>query len=155
MMAMVGHGVGPDRFGYNTRIVESKTPLPAKRAHLEVPAEPASAAVARRFIGTMVALWDCDDPEQLAVLLTSEIVANAVRHAHRDIRVDVVADNAAVRVSTTDDDPRMPRLMIVPRGATSGRGLFLVDALASAWGVDPSPPGKTVWFELRPGAGEG
>jgi hypothetical protein len=39
--------------------------------------------------------------------------------------------------------------MIVPPAATSGRGLSLVDALASEWGVHPSPPGKTVWFELR------
>jgi anti-sigma regulatory factor (Ser/Thr protein kinase) len=113
-----------------------------------VPAEPASAAVARRFVGAMIALWDCDDPEQLAVLLTSEVVANAIRHTHRDVRVDVAADAACVRVSTTDDAPELPRLLIVAPGATGGRGLFLVDALASQWGIDANPPGKTVWFEL-------
>jgi anti-sigma regulatory factor (Ser/Thr protein kinase) len=128
--------------------VEDRIPQPVGHAHLELPAEPASAARARRFVADVLALWDCDDPYELAALLTSEVVTNAVRYAHQRLQVDVEADGTGVRVATTDDDPRVPRLATVPPEATGGRGLFLVDTLASRWGVDLDPPGKTVWFDL-------
>jgi anti-sigma regulatory factor (Ser/Thr protein kinase) len=140
-----------DRVG--NQYVDNVTPLPGKRAHLDLPAEPASVGRARRCVGDMLALWDCDDPDQLAVLLTSEVVSNAVRYAHRDIRVDVAVDGVVVRVATTDDDPALPQLMTVGSDATSGRGLSLVDAVAARWGVDPDPTGKTVWFEVVLAAG--
>ena len=122
---------------------------PVSRAHLELPPEPASVARARRFVADMLALWECDDAARLAVLLTSEVVTNAVRYAHQTVRVDITADNNTIVVATTDDDPRPPRPAAAPLEASGGRGLVLVDALASRWGTDPDPPGKTVWFELH------
>jgi anti-sigma regulatory factor (Ser/Thr protein kinase) len=129
--------------------VDDMTPLPVRRAHLELRPDPTGPALARNFVSTMLALWDCDDPDQLTVLLTSEIVSNAVRYAQRPIRVEIAVDGTRVVIATTDDDPRPPQLMAATPEAGGGRGLFLVDALASRWGVDPDPPGKTVWFELE------
>jgi anti-sigma regulatory factor (Ser/Thr protein kinase) len=94
----------------------------------------------------MLVLWDCDDPDQLAVLLTSEVVTNAVRYASQPIRVAITADRTRIVVATTDDDPRTPQLRTARPEARGGRGLFLVEAIASRWGIVPHPPGKTVWF---------
>jgi anti-sigma regulatory factor (Ser/Thr protein kinase) len=128
--------------------VDSARPPPVSRADLELPAEPASAARARSFVAEMLVLWDCDDPDQLAVLLTSEVVTNAVRYASQPIRVAITADRTRIVVATTDDDPRTPQLRTARPEARGGRGLFLVEAIASRWGIVPHPPGKTVWFEI-------
>jgi anti-sigma regulatory factor (Ser/Thr protein kinase) len=132
--------------------VDNVRPLPGKQAHRDLQAEPARVGRARRFVGDILALWDCKDPDNLAVMLTNEIVSNAVRYTHRDIRVDVAVDGVVVRFATTDDDPALPQEMTVASEATSGRGLCLVDALAARWDVEPDPTGKTVWFEVVLGA---
>jgi anti-sigma regulatory factor (Ser/Thr protein kinase) len=82
-----------------------------------------------------------------AVLLVSELVGNAVRHAVQPVDGDIsgrrvtvglwLQGSAAVRVEVQDDDPRMPR-----RGEnhdaldTEGRGLWIIDQLADGlwWG---------------------
>lgn len=83
-------------------------------------------------------------------LLTSEVLTNAVVHtrAHRHIRLTAECHDDCVRVEVTDPDPTLP---LVKPGSTrriGGQGMRLVDALASAWGIDLHPGvGKTVWFE--------
>ncbi|MFE3326988.1 ATP-binding protein [Streptomyces sp. NPDC059176] len=84
-------------------------------------------------------------------LLTGELVANAVEHTHEPCGVCVRRTCGGLRVEITDTadskirvQPRTP-----PLDAESGRGLFLVAALASAWGTDPQEPGKKIWFEIR------
>lgn len=91
--------------------------------------------------------------EDSALLLTSEVVTNALVHGRGDVLVSVDRDRDVLRVEVSDDDPRHPR---VPDGADEldpaaegGRGMRIVDLLASAWGVrDRSGGGKHVWFEL-------
>ena len=89
---------------------------------------------------------DCQDT---AVLLTSELVTNALLHGRGRIRLGVDAGVTRVRVEVGDDEPRHPRLADQVSGAESGRGILLVDRLASAWGVRDSDAGKTVWFEVQ------
>ena len=90
------------------------------------------------------------EQEQVAQLLVSELVTNAVRHADgKVIVVDVRAEDR-VRVSVTDESPRMPQQRSPSLDEPGGRGLMIVDELAEAWGVDAVPgDGKRVWFELR------
>lgn len=93
-----------------------------------------------------------DDVCDTAVLLTSEIVTNAVVHARSAARLGVEVDGDGVRVEVGDDSPRYPQPMaVVDLDAASGRGMWLVDHLAGEWGVSPEPPGKTVWFRLVAG----
>ncbi|HEY1319828.1 MAG TPA: ATP-binding protein, partial [Streptosporangiaceae bacterium] len=52
----------------------------------------------------------------------------------------------------TDDNPQLPQRTLPAPAGENGRGLTLVDALASAWGTSPSSTGKTVWFTLATAA---
>jgi hypothetical protein len=94
-------------------------------AEIDLAPQPGNVKVARTFVATMLDLWECEDPEQVVELLTSEIVTNAIRHAQSDIRV------------------------IQPSSASReyGRGMMLVQQLAERWGVDKRSPSKAVWFE--------
>lgn len=111
---------------------------------------PESAAVARRFVREVLDAWDCDDAEELALLLTSEVVSNAVRHAATELVVRLCFDDDAMllRIEVADGDARLPVVQRPPADATGGRGLLLVEALSRRWGADATDGGKVVWFEL-------
>lgn len=83
-----------------------------------------------------------------AVLLTSEVVTNAFVHGSGTVRVGCAADQLTVRVQVTDDSRLRPSVRPARLDAEGGRGMFLVDALASAWGITDTPDGKIVWFEV-------
>lgn len=88
--------------------------------------------------------------EETAVLLVSELITNAVRHA-RDthaIALDLEIGEARLRIEVQDADPRWPHRRIPGRLDESGFGLVLVDALADQWGVRDTATGKAVWAEL-------
>ena len=100
-----------------------------------------------------------DELRSVAELLTSELVANAVRHPRRDesdpgaeIEVTVQRWERALRVEVRDHDDR-PLPPVVPPATPreGGMGLHLVDVLSSAWGSHPAPSGggKVVWFEIH------
>ncbi|MDP9440630.1 MAG: ATP-binding protein, partial [Actinomycetota bacterium] len=81
-------------------------------------------------------------------LLTSEVATNAVRHAGGPFTILIRYDGNVVRVEVGDGSRVLPLPGTPDREATSGRGLLLVDKLASAWGVVPTVRGKRVWFEV-------
>jgi serine/threonine-protein kinase RsbW len=88
---------------------------------------------------------------ELVELLAGELLANAVVHGPRAGRIWVTAtrDGSRVRVAVRDEGAGMPLLKHPSPTALGGRGVGLVDSLASRWGVDDhAPTGKTVWFVL-------
>ncbi|WP_298461990.1 ATP-binding protein [uncultured Cellulomonas sp.] len=88
---------------------------------------------------------------ELLELLTGELLANAVIHgpAAGSIVVTVSRDGGRVRVAVRDQSPDLPRLTEASPTALGGRGVALVDALSSGWGVEEhAGSGKTVWFTL-------
>jgi anti-sigma regulatory factor (Ser/Thr protein kinase) len=118
---------------------------------LVLPAVPTAPAEARAVVEAI----GSDLPEPVLVdakLLLTELVANVITHAARSIGPVIIRirRNHLVRVEVLDPgpmfnpDPRPPGT-----GAGSGRGLYLVDTVATAWGVEPAEAGKKVWFELR------
>jgi anti-sigma regulatory factor (Ser/Thr protein kinase) len=122
------------------------------------PVDPSSVAAARRWLlSTLDARWA--PVRDVAALLVSELVTNAVRHARRVLRVVIRTDGRTLRVEVTDDCQELPRVQDLDDAATSGRGLQLVAAIADRWGVTPSDDGKSVWFEVglpvQAGAGRG
>jgi len=121
---------------------------PDREAVFEIPPGAAAPRTARRLVDDVMRLWDCDDPAHVAALLTSELVTNVVRHARTDLLLEVSLRESILRVAASDDDPTLPHLRRVGTDALSGRGLFLIDTLAHAWGVLPREDGKTVWFDV-------
>jgi anti-sigma regulatory factor (Ser/Thr protein kinase) len=84
-------------------------------------------------------------------LLASELVTNAVIHARTELRLQLELRGDLLHLAVRDGNPWMLRLVIVPGPqAEGGRGLWLVDQLAQAWGVNRHPDGgKLVWCTLR------
>lgn len=105
---------------------------------------------ARALVRSALDLWDCDDPEELGVLLTSEIVTNAVRHAAGMLamQLDLSLLDGMVRVAVEDPVPAPPVIRNPGVDEIGGRGLLLVEALAARWGTTPTDRGKVVWFEF-------
>jgi anti-sigma regulatory factor (Ser/Thr protein kinase) len=110
---------------------------------------PVSAGKARDFVATTLGPSRDSKATEVAVLLTSELVSNAIMHARSPVTLTVTLDDDRLSVAVADDSATTPapRDKTIP-SAASGRGLQIVDALATNWGVDPAAGGKTVWFEL-------
>ena len=123
-------------------------PASTTSASTDLPAHPLSARRARRFVLTALDAFGVHGVDEIAELLTSEVVTNAVVHAGSGVRVTVEAVPAGVRISVTDTNPVFPALRRPGDQAESGRGLHLVDTLADRWGVVAATTGKSVWFEL-------
>jgi anti-sigma regulatory factor (Ser/Thr protein kinase) len=84
-----------------------------------------------------------------AALVVSELVANAVAHARARVRFAMWTVGSVLHIQVHDDGQGRPELLHVEPGVAEGRGLFIVDQLATRWGVDDSESvGKTVWCEL-------
>jgi anti-sigma regulatory factor (Ser/Thr protein kinase) len=132
--------------------------LPAKPQHTghpgyseTLPGLEESAEVARKLVRTALAAWYLDDLTDTAILLVSELVANAVKHTNsRVIRVVITRPSERfVRIGVVDRARVLPELAKPGDDLlTSGRGLLLVDALAERWGTDLYRWGKQVWVEL-------
>ena len=83
------------------------------------------------------------------MLLTSELVTNAFLHTHTETYLTVHLLTDRVRVEVVDGEERLPAIRDTSADGTSGRGLTLVDALSSRWGVDLLDRGsKRVWCEV-------
>ncbi|MFE9369113.1 ATP-binding protein [Streptomyces sp. NPDC006711] len=82
-----------------------------------------------------------------AVLVVSELVSNGVEHSRGELGLRVRCHGRGVRVEVRDSNPAPATLRVAAPDAESGRGLFLVNALAHDWGV--SDNGATTWCELR------
>jgi DNA-binding NarL/FixJ family response regulator len=105
--------------------------------------------LARRFVSRALERWQVRSELDVIELLVSELVTNSIVHARSDVEVSVAVSSDRIRVAVFDSS----REPLVPREAgpeaTSGRGLLVLDALATAWGTEFAPGGKSVWFEVR------
>lgn len=122
-----------------------------KRASIDLTSRPQSARAARSFIRELVRAWGHPDVAEAAALLTNELVTNSILHAGTDIVVEALRDPNLVRVEVSDFDRGAVARHHGALHDESGRGLELVDALATSWGVESKPGGKTVWFEVESG----
>jgi anti-sigma regulatory factor (Ser/Thr protein kinase) len=118
--------------------------------------QPQSVAAGRGFVGCTLEAWGCGELADTACLLASEILTNAVRHAHTPIGLRLYRAAGDVTVEITDDNTHLPARRLADPDDENGRGLMLVESLASAWGARPTRTGKSVWFtlDLVPVAGE-
>jgi anti-sigma regulatory factor (Ser/Thr protein kinase) len=114
---------------------------------------PESARAARDFTTSTLRDWQLDDLIEEAVLIASELVTNAIRHgrACSADQVELAWQRQASRVVclVTDRSPLPPVIGVADRDAESGRGLQVVEALASTWGWTMlGATSKAVWAAL-------
>jgi anti-sigma regulatory factor (Ser/Thr protein kinase) len=127
------------------------TPPDARVAVRDVAAYPAAVGEARRFLRAVLDGWGIDqDVTDTAVLCVSELVTNAVIHSHSDCVVRMVLEQDVLTTTVHDHGVR-DVASVEPLDdplRVHGRGLQLVEALASRWGYDLDADGTTVWFVL-------
>ncbi len=119
---------------------------------------PTAPAEGRRQVRAAICAWDIPVDPDVAVLLTSELVTNAVRHEPGEtVTLAVTCSRGQLRVDVHDTACSLPVLVDVPADAEAGRGLMLVARLSAEWGVYRTPAGKAVYFTLafQPGLAEG
>ncbi|MFR9800306.1 SpoIIE family protein phosphatase [Streptomyces sp. MS06] len=113
-----------------------------------------SVATARSFVRDTLQGWGFADIVDDAVVLTSELVTNAVVHAGTHADVLCLRSEDGVRVEVADRYPEReiplqgPAVTMGNLDREGGRGLQLCAALASRWGVEYAPTHKNVWFQL-------
>jgi anti-sigma regulatory factor (Ser/Thr protein kinase) len=118
---------------------------------LSLPEDLRSAKVARRVVADMLSELPASSRDT-AVLLVDELVSNALVHTNGGLRLRVTVVGQVVRVDVFDRAQREPVMQReMSPGQEHGRGLRIVDSLASEWGVDQMPHGKRVWFRIDPG----
>jgi anti-sigma regulatory factor (Ser/Thr protein kinase) len=116
-----------------------------------LPCEPESAARSREFVRATLLAWGLGHLIDDAALIISELVGNAVRYSGLpELRISVaLTDPGRVRLAVSDGSSAEPQPRRPAEDAESGRGLFLVEAVADRWGTSPKRDGgKTVWAEL-------
>lgn len=110
---------------------------------------PTGAMAARQFVEGTLRRWGRGDLSETAALLSSELVTNVIVHVRSDMIVGIDLDDHRVRVTVFDTSGELPRRRerLAPL-EEHGRGLQVVDALATSWGINEGLRGKSVWFEL-------
>jgi len=124
-------------------------------------AQPASVPAVRRFVDDALSGWGRDDLVDDVGLSVTELATNATLHSDSAyFDVELRADPDAVRLSVVDRGT-MPTHAVAARGelavatveqpdaeSMTGRGLFIVSALASTWGIEELPVGTRVWADF-------
>ena len=105
---------------------------------------------ARAYVRSHAEAWLLPrDAVDVALLLTSELVANAVRHAPPPLALILTRLPGGLRVDVVDSSAAVPQEIRPDHEAEAGRGVWLLEMLATCWGYEPEPSGKRVWFVLE------
>ncbi|GIE30470.1 hypothetical protein Ait01nite_035150 [Actinoplanes italicus] len=116
--------------------------------------EPEATSLAGTLVADACLAWRLVELLHPARRVMAELVLNAVEHARTGLVVTVTRCDGGLRLAVADGDPRLPRLRApgpVDGGApfdVRGHGLQAVQAVAAAWGAEPTESGKVVWAEL-------
>lgn len=130
-----------------------ESPSPARDHRARLPADPRAVSEARRQVRAAIRYWRLPVDIDVATLLVSELVTNAITHdsrpeGARPVTLNIRGADGRLRVDVHDTSPEPPVLTGAPDCAEGGRGLFLVDSLADSWGSYRTAEGKAVFFIL-------
>jgi len=139
------------------RAVLAGTPVLTDRSQLRLPPTPASASMARMLVADACPAWALPHLLFAGQLVASELVTNAVAHARTELLVTVARRGRGLYLAVRDGSPDRPPL-VAPTSAGAectdehGRGLWIVQQVASAWGAVPThdAAGKVVWASIQP-----
>lgn len=149
-----GHSPAVDRPDYLAALLDSFwrnpagfTPVDAGndanvQSSISLPAHPSASTVARRHVEMVAA-------SESALVVVTELVANAVTHGKEPVALDVTVEGHRVRIVVSDGDPHtIPLEVAASDEDVHGRGLALVAYLAEAWGWRRHEGGKAVWADV-------
>jgi anti-sigma regulatory factor (Ser/Thr protein kinase) len=110
----------------------------------------AAPSKARHQLRAVVEDRVSQDVMEIAELLVSELVTNAVTHGSGPVVLSIDCTDTLLTVTVSDESPEHPKLQPERLMAVDGRGVRMIEALAGAWGVRPrrAGVGKEVWFSL-------
>ena len=122
--------------------------MTARRASVGLPVDVSAPRFARRFVAETMRSWGANGLVDTGELLASELVTNALRYGGGSSQIVVIYNGVCIRLEVTDRGPggaerQSPRLEDV-----GGRGLLLVDAMASRGGAAPVDGAHVVWCEM-------
>jgi anti-sigma regulatory factor (Ser/Thr protein kinase) len=124
-------------------------PTVQRPRRIALAAGPAAPAEARRQVRAAIDAWDVPVDPEVAVLLTSELVTNAIRHEPGEtVLLSITCVCGQLRVDVRDTSCSVPVPADAPPDAEAGRGLMLVASLSADWGYRRTPAGKAVYFTL-------
>ena len=110
---------------------------------------PAAAAEARGQVRAAICAWEVPIDAGVAVLLTSELVTNAItQEAGKLVTLAITCSCDQLRVDVHDTSCCLPMLVEAGADDEAGRGLMLVTTLSEEWGFYRTPAGKAVYFTL-------
>lgn len=137
---------------------------------IRLPADPLSAAAARRFLADGLRAWDLTELADDSALVLTEMSSNATLHSgaqYFEVSIERLPGRG-LRIAVADDGA-VPAAAVVARPApllpaededdpeefiTTGRGLLIISALSQQWGVQDTPTGKVVWADVGIGTGD-
>jgi anti-sigma regulatory factor (Ser/Thr protein kinase) len=111
--------------------------------------EPSAPGQARDFFAARCLQWGAPQFLEPGVLVVSELVTNAVRHAGTEIRLGLELDGAVLTVAVRDGGAGKPHVVPPDQRIDGGQGMAMVAKLSEAWGVDTVDGGKSVWCRLE------
>lgn len=124
-------------------------PLPQREFAMLFTSTPQGASLARRIMLKRLKWWGID--HDIPALLIGELAANAVTHCRsgcEDFFLRIAVHGRTLRIEVADKCRDERPVVVKPSDdCESGRGMLLVDALATAWGVAERAGSKTVWCE--------
>lgn len=133
--------------------VAVKEPVP-QRVHARLEPTVDAPRIARDLAEDACWEWGVPEAATPVKIVSSELVTNAVRHAGTVVDLTVSlrdhGNGHGVRVSVRDGTPELARMQTPTESDDHGRGLLIVDSLATAWGNVPLAKGKTVWAMVVP-----
>jgi anti-sigma regulatory factor (Ser/Thr protein kinase) len=130
---------------------EGRTGATRQHLQLTLPASGQPVWLARQVTREALAAWGLAHVEETAVLLVSELVTNAVRHAADTgaIGLELASTSTRLRMEVQDGDPSWREMDSLADCDESGYGFVLIESLAGQWGVHRTMTGKTVWAEIE------
>ena len=122
-----------------------------RREVLAVPAEPSAVPVVRAWAVRTARTWGDEECADAVALVISELVTNALLHGSPAVRVSLRHAGRVLFVEVFDGGHVPPARRVAGEDEENGRGLLLVDAMASRWGYRTTDDGKAVWVEIPVG----
>ena len=109
-------------------------------------------SVARRTVERALKLWRFGDRMDDALIVTTELVENVVKHTGNGGELQLSIRDGAVLIQVADSSSDLPEVQAEDFRRPDGRGLRMVQVIADRWGSRPIAGGKVVWAELDPAA---